>query len=106
MEMSVQSFIHDQFDRTATLQIISEYQEPGKKSTASIDFLAHLILAIGLYLQENSGRKAFGGILVSLIWSMWTAHIYAIILTLVDRISNSVLGSWKKLSLWVFTKPS
>lgn len=52
----VQPFICDWFDRTATLQIISEYQEPGK-STASIDFFAHLILAIGLKLHENSGKK-------------------------------------------------
>lgn len=56
MEMSVQSFIHDGFDGTATLQIISEYKEP-RKSTTSIDFFTCLILAIGLQLCENSGKK-------------------------------------------------
>lgn len=55
MEMSVQSFIHEGFDGTATLQIISEYKEP-RKSTI-IDFFTSLILAIGLQLCENSGKK-------------------------------------------------
>lgn len=56
MEMSVQSFIHDQCDRIAILQIILRYQEP-RKSTAAIDFFAHLILAIALQLLENPGKR-------------------------------------------------
>lgn len=58
MEMSVQSFIRGGVDRTATLQIISKYQEPGKPR-ASVDFFDHLILAIGLQLQENKKERPF-----------------------------------------------
>lgn len=92
--MSVQSFIHDQFDRTATLQIISEYQEPGK-STASIDFFIHLILAIGLQLHENSGKKGFCAIFVRLIYTDQCELLMCmdIILTLVDHIPDLIIGS-------------
>lgn len=79
----------------------SEYKEP-RKST-SIDFFTRLILAIGLQLCENSGKKGL------LCWlsqphlhlSMWT-HVYGYYFDYGWPCLQFRCGFQKRL-LWVFT---